>query len=172
MLQSKQNGFSLIEVLVALAFLTIISLSVIQLLTRSQQAAEIAREDFVATNLAREGLELVRDVRDTNWFSTVDRSLWIDQEMCNAPFTYDAASLRNHEPVGSQSQSQLYIQTNGEWAHTPTGEATQYDRILTVNCSEKDNDPAYVTVQSRVTWLNRGQPHDVVLQEKLYNWLP
>lgn len=169
--KSNQFGFTLLEVLVALSFLTVISLSTIQLITRARQSADLARQDFVAVNLAREGLELVRAVRDTNWFLIPDRSLWIDEDMCQS-FTYDASKLRAEDPVGPQGASILYIQANGEWTHTPSGVPTQYSRVFEVDCSEKDNDPGIVTVTSRVTWQDRGTPHEVALKEKLYNWLP
>ena len=169
--KNNQRGFTLLEVLVALSFLTIISLSTIQLITRARQAADLARQDFVAVNLAREGLELVRATRDTNWFSTVDRSLWIQEDMCQS-FTYDAAMLRARASVGSPAASALYIQQNGEWGHDVSGEPTQYEREFDVDCSEKDRDPGVVTITSRVTWQDRGLPHEVLLREKLYNWLP
>lgn len=165
------KGFSLIEVLVALAFLTIVSLSVIQLVTRARQAAEVARQDFVAANLAREGLELVRAVRDTNWFASSDRSLWIQDDMCDT-FTYDSEMLREGADVGSEAVADLYIQDNDEWTHSAAGESTPYQRVLTVDCNDKDSDPAFVTVTAEVRWQNRGLPHEVVLKEKLYNWLP
>ncbi len=64
------EGFGLIEVMASVAIITtglVASLTLLQMLTRAtgESGARI-----VAQNLAREGIELVRHVRDTNWLET------------------------------------------------------------------------------------------------------
>lgn len=165
-------GFSLIEVLVALSLLTVVFLGIVQLMARSGQVAEQAQDKFIAASLAREGLELVRAVRDTTWFTDADRSHWIQGAMCG-DFTYDAARLRQQQPFGTSADSRLYIQSDGQWTHQPnTSGETSFQRVMSVDCSEKDNTPPRVTVSSRVGWDYRGQQREVVLKERLYNWLP
>jgi len=172
MSKSSIKGFTIIEVLVALFFLITITFAVIQLVTRASQVAQRAQEGFVAANIAREGVELIRARRDTQWFTDADRSNWIPSQMCDSPFTFDAISLRNRYGVTVGGAGDLYIASNGEWSHTPSDTTTPYKRVLEVDCSEKDGDPGFVTTTSRVTWVSRGESREVVLKEKLYNWLP
>lgn len=171
MLTNNNKGFTLIEVLVALFILVTITFAVIHLITRSQQVAGLAQENFVAVNIAREGLELVRATRDTQWFQDPDRANWIPDTMCGGNFTLDAVTVRSHATVFSSGDGALYIADNGEWTHALTNTPTPYKRTLAVDCSNKDGDPSYVTVSATVTWVSRGQARNVVLKEKLYNWL-
>lgn len=171
--RNNQFGFTLIEVLVAVSILVVISLGVIQLLVRSKQVADTGREKFVATNLAREGLELVRALRDTNWFTDDDRSHWIADSMCST-FTYDVEQFQAGGDVGDEFSSVLFIHPDGSWSHAagPDGVATPYSRELEVDCSQRESGPAQVVVTSRVSWEGRGGTQEVVLKDKLYNWLP
>lgn len=177
---ASQEGFTLIGVLVALTMVSVVTIGIAQLMTRAEQVVQIARSEFIATNLAREGLELVRSVRDTNWFTDDNRAHWIDDRMCGQ-FTYDANDARHHHSPGGIDKAQLFIHgSNQEWRHSgSSSEITLFSRILEVDCTEKDNDPAdpnanpaFVLVTSRVFWEERGQEREVVLKEKLYNWFP
>lgn len=172
--RGSQFGFTLIEVLVALSLLVLVSLGVIQLVLRSKQVADVGGEQFVAANLAREGVELVRSLRDTTWFTDDDRSHWISDAMCGT-FTYDIDRLHNGDfEVGAEDEADILIQDDGHFSHAslPDSVATPFARVLEVDCSEREGNPPYVTVIARVSWENRGQPREVLLKEKLYNWLP
>ncbi|MBI3250543.1 MAG: prepilin-type N-terminal cleavage/methylation domain-containing protein [Candidatus Andersenbacteria bacterium] len=173
MQSSSQQGLTLIGVLVATIILSIIGVSASQLLTRSERVAEVASSEFVASNIAREGLELVRAMRDNNWFQGDDETEWIGEELC-AEFTYDTAAARAGDGPGSVDDAALFIdkQTH-EWGHrTGNGDDSGYSRVLEINCDERNSEIPYVTVTSTIRWEVRGQERDVVLKERLYNWMP
>jgi len=65
-LKSKK-GLSLIGVLIATTLLSGSVIFIGRLLTNRSDVVGISRDLLIATNNAREGLELVRAVRDTNW---------------------------------------------------------------------------------------------------------
>lgn len=67
--QKQKSNFTLIETLVALIVLAVGVLSVIALSTKSYTSISLQRNKLIANNLAREGVELVRNVRDENWMS-------------------------------------------------------------------------------------------------------
>lgn len=60
-------GFTLVEIIVMLAILTIGVLGTLAVATLAVNTSEDNERRTVATNLAREGVELVRAVRDSNW---------------------------------------------------------------------------------------------------------
>lgn len=62
-----QAGFTLIEVVVALAILGIGILGVVATANFSKRASTDNERTVVALNLAREGIESVRTIRDSNW---------------------------------------------------------------------------------------------------------
>ncbi len=183
MSSADQHGFTLIGVMVATVILSALSITVAQVMSRAEPLVDMGREQFIAANLAREGLELVRAVRDTNWLSGDDRSQWLAGGLCNDSdtsyfdtdrrFTLDVDMVRNFEGVGDFEQSQLSIQDNGLWTHAANaGTATSYHRVLSIDCSTKESEPPFVIVTSQVAWQSRGQERQVVVKEKLYNWLP
>ncbi len=64
----KDNrGQSLVELLVALFILIVAITATIVLIVTSINAGRDSRDKLVGTNLAREALEIVRNIRDSNW---------------------------------------------------------------------------------------------------------
>jgi type II secretory pathway pseudopilin PulG len=63
---SKKSGFSILEVVLAAAVLTIGLVAVIGLISSSMKSSMTSRDQAVATELMQEGIELVRNVRDNN----------------------------------------------------------------------------------------------------------
>lgn len=178
----NQKGFTLIEVMVAVVIISVLAVTVTQVMSRAEATVDVSRETFVAVNIAREGLELVRSVRDSNWFADDDRTLWLQQGLCDdssqsyldddRQFTLDAEGVRNNSGVGSVADAALYIDEDGGWTHARMSEKTPYERVIHIDCSTKINNPPYVTVTAEVLWRSRGQDRNVTLREKLYNWLP
>ncbi len=184
----NNRGFTLIEVMVSISILLIGSLAALQLMARTQHTVHIARNRFVATNVAREGLELARAVRDTNWFISEDPKLsdWA-ATLCPDPsasrsFTLDAKMVREGSAVGDVEKPKLYIQSgNNEWTHEQNGNSAKFSgfsRTLTVNCEKYLNqtpetlkeNPEYIIVTAHVTWQEDNQERSVDLTQKLYNW--
>ena len=66
-LRRNQSGITLIETLVASSILIIGIVAALILAVYSLRVVETSKQELVATNLAREGLEVVRNIRDTNW---------------------------------------------------------------------------------------------------------
>jgi hypothetical protein len=65
--RSDRRGIGLLEAMVALLVLMIGIVSIIVLMLSSTLSARISRDQLMASNLAREGVEIVRSVRDSNW---------------------------------------------------------------------------------------------------------
>lgn len=61
------RGETLVEVLIALVVLIMGAFAGVKLLGLAVINTQVAEERVIATNLAREGLEAVRSIRDTNW---------------------------------------------------------------------------------------------------------
>jgi type II secretory pathway pseudopilin PulG len=63
----SRRGETLVEVFVAIIILVVGALSAVKLLGLASINNQLTKERVIATNLAREGLEAVRNIRDTNW---------------------------------------------------------------------------------------------------------
>jgi type II secretory pathway pseudopilin PulG len=88
----NKRGTSLVEVLIALFILVISGTAITTLLITSMHAASISAEKLVATNLAREGVEGVINMVNTNWlrfpsnsdcWNTIDKDT-TDVDSCNS----------------------------------------------------------------------------------------
>ena len=66
---SESAGFTLIEVLVALAILTVAISPLLVTAVSSLRVSALIQNNLIASNLAQEGIEIIRNIRDTNWAS-------------------------------------------------------------------------------------------------------
>lgn len=64
-----KRGFTLLETIIAISIVLFGVISIITLMLSSRLASDITSDEFVAINLAREGVEAVRAVRDANWLA-------------------------------------------------------------------------------------------------------
>jgi Tfp pilus assembly protein PilV len=177
---SKSAGITLVGILVATFILAAGAIAVSRLTGSAERFTGVGREITIATNLSREGLELIRAVRDTNWFSDETADHWLDRGICsgngqdssekNRQLTIEPDTVRLGDTLGL-GDTQLYINSNGAFTHKG-GSKTLYKRVVSVDCSTKDDEPQFVTVTSSVTWNSRNLDREVVLKERLYNWLP
>ena len=62
-----KKGFSLIEILVVFFIVSVSLLGVLSLLIQNIQVQSINKNNLIASSLSQEGVELIRQVRDSNW---------------------------------------------------------------------------------------------------------
>lgn len=65
--QSKTRGFTLVEIIVVIFVITIGLLAVFNVIQNITIFSRLAASRLTAVYLAQEGIELVRNQRDTNW---------------------------------------------------------------------------------------------------------
>ncbi|MCF7812213.1 hypothetical protein K9M59_01265 [Candidatus Gracilibacteria bacterium] len=81
-LKTKSRGESIAEILVSTAILVIILTSVFGLISQGMKTTINIENRVRAINIAREGIEAVRNIRDTNWlqYSGDRRNKWLCAE--------------------------------------------------------------------------------------------
>ncbi len=180
-IRKLHSGLSLIGVVVALFILSVGTLATSQLVAQSRQIGGLAREKFIALNLAREGLELAANLRDTNWFTPIKVS-WV-AGLCETSFAENRTITIDrdlHVRIFVDDKSpdpQLYQDNLGNYTHKKAGNAlTPYKRLLTVDCRQQNpadpvTIPAFIEITSRVSWQSRGSDREVSLKTRLYDWL-
>ena len=79
MTATKKSGETLVEIIFAVTILTAFLTIIFQILSRTVDLNFGIKNRVIALNLAREGLEGVRNIRDTNWLKYSDdrRRKWI-----------------------------------------------------------------------------------------------
>jgi len=134
------------EVIVALAVVTTGVISGLTLTTYNLTSTVFSQRRLVAANLAREGIEVVRQIRDSNWLNGQDWNqgiaapneyrLTIDFD----PALYDpAGSVWTFSPVTQTVDIEdcddclIYLDPDsGIYSHDSVGTPTSYKRLITI----------------------------------------
>lgn len=159
------KGFSLIEVVLALFFLTVGVAGAYNLIGRTVAFSSKTSNQLVASYLAQEGLEIVRNIRDSNLLAIRKgaEATWLQGlEGCasGCDIDYDNNAL---DP--SLSNADIYFD-GSFYTHQALGDKTLFQRSIVV--SAQGNDAANIDV--KVQWDQKGSPDKVQASMKLYNW--
>jgi len=166
----NQKGQSLIETMVAISVIIIGLFSIFALASFSLSSQGASKTQIVATNLAREGIEVVRNIRDSNWLAIdagvllpsdwwkdIDEGYW-RAELKIGDRTWQLAS-------GGGEDYRLKLDSSSRYTHAPGENAVFYRKIYIDRIGNNQ-----IKVQSIVDWVERGRSHNIILEDRLYNW--
>ncbi|MBI2459340.1 MAG: hypothetical protein HYV53_02175 [Parcubacteria group bacterium] len=163
----KNNlGISILEVIVAMTIITLGLVGVLSLVIQNVKAQYINKNVLIASDLAGEGLELIRNVRDFNWLTP--GNTWKQNIVGDGTYTIDYGGLISiNMAVNSinDAGARLYLNSDGFYVHTATADTTNFYRLITV----VDNGD-YLDVKCTIRWQDGAQEHDYTAQTYLYNW--
>lgn len=163
--QQNRRGQMIIEATVAASIMVVGLLGIFVLVSRSLNMYHTAAQEYVATNLAAEGIEVAKNILDAN---LINGRAW------NAGFAFigskyygiqynstDMASVS-----GSPDKYLLYDLTTGRYSYD-TGNPTVYKRVVTITNDPEDK----IQVNSKVTYnISTGATFEVDLEDHFYNW--
>lgn len=193
---NKQRGFSMIETLVAITMLTLAVSAPLALAGRSLIAANYAKDQVTAFNLAQEAIEVVRSLRDRqliciahgvtvgggvctptdDWLTHIKdvSGTLVGTTASPIPFTVNTNSgvlLRctsTCSPLNFQSSTGFYTYDSGA-GYT----ASRFTRTVTVT---RRDAPAtgQATIRAVVTWTSGGlgSLRTVSIEEDILQWVP
>ena len=178
--KSKRAGFTLVETLVAISILLIAVAAPISLIGDSVHRIYYAKDEAVAVNLAKEGIEIIRQVRDTNMLSSASGG-WL-MNLSNGTYTVDPGStLVNNGQAGNDQSFTAVILCGASCVPQPiyydatTGlyrqgagfsTRTQFSRIVTISGAL----PNERQVTSTVSWQTGGSLGTVSATENIFSW--
>ncbi len=107
MLTQKKSGESLIEVIMAIFVIGVGSTVATTLIVTALQANVFSRDSLQAVNLASEGIEAVRSIRDSNWikFSSNKEICWNSSPDPLKPCKADNNTGLNTNPISAGNYS-------------------------------------------------------------------
>lgn len=157
------KGFTLIETLFAVLIFSTALISLMAISGRGVSATNIAKQQIVAQYLAQEGIEVVRNIRDSNFIS--NNPNWLDgiddctsSNPCNVVYGSQAPT------VSSQTSSIVFQDANGFFQDI--GDNSGYRRSIKV-IQRSPND---YLVQSEVVWNTRTIERRVLLETIITRW--
>lgn len=175
--QKKNKGFTLIEMIVAVFIFTISLTALMSIASRGLKVANLAQKQVVADYLALEGVEVVRNLRDSAFLSFNNSNNWqnvFNQDNClnsGDPCEFILGSGISLVPCSSDcrvyySEADYAYRQGTAAGSNPIYVDSGFTREITFD-STSNPDELNVTVV--VAW-NGGQDN-VSYSENLYLWL-
>jgi hypothetical protein len=189
-INNKQAGQGLIEVIIAIFIIASGISGAVTLTYSNLRSNESSITQIIGANLAREGVEVVRNLRDENWLLGSDWLNAIIGTDSDAILDYDISTnlwKLDFDKNGIAS-GRLLRDANGSYNHTD-GVYTEYYRLMTIyvilcehkvsgnlrtitqfqTCIANENNVG-IKVKSEVQWQENGGIKSYKIEENLYNW--
>jgi type II secretory pathway pseudopilin PulG len=151
-----KKGFTLLETVIALGILIAGTLIIYSATSRVLSQSQEEKTKFVASYLAQEGIEVVRNLRDTNWVSGA--ADWKEGLSAgNYLVQYNSSALLAYQNIPLKIDgSHLYNYSSGT--------DTSFYRKITLSSPSAD----ILKVVAEISWSGESSP--LTAEEFLYNW--
>ncbi len=156
----KEQGFTLIETMVALFVLSFTLLGMVSLIIINITNAKHIEKNLIAGNLAQEGLEIVRAMRDNNWLSGGDFGDFLPGDG-EYRVQWNDMALR---PLGANPA--LDFDSDSGMYSYDSGDATMFKRKVLVERISDEEIKVLVTVE----WILRTGPAQLQAESHLFDW--
>lgn len=188
-----QSGQSLLETIFALWILIMVITAILALTVSSIGGQKESESQIVANNLAREGIEIVRNFRDSNWLAGNQWDANFSQATNNkarAEFNGEDYSWQISFNASADLFSNNYLlyasTTAGFFTHHNTDgskSSSFYRRLIFDDICQLGNNPEEIKfpcnvdekkigirITAQVGWLDRGERRTISLQDLIYDW--
>lgn len=172
------SGFSLMEVLVAI-YIIITALSGIMVLVTSINASSsVSSSKLVAANLAQEGIELVKSIRDfnlglngwDNWFAEFNGATCYYLQ-------YDSLDLDNQIFCNEETPVLQYNSATGLYGYNGYNDYAggadtpfAYRRKIILTGNPSGLNDAEIKVEVVVSWTEHNRSQTITVEDRLWNW--
>jgi type II secretory pathway pseudopilin PulG len=163
----KSAGFSLIEVVISVFLVAVGLVSSVQLISSGIYTSLDSRDQMIAAELAQEGVELVRNIRDNNWLNEGNGGSFTyfpnNRQNCRIDKNYDYDVTPN---IGCHinDDKRLYLENNFYVHNSTNTTSTKFHRRLDISDSSANRE-----LKVYVYWgadLDNGADPDCKLSNK------
>lgn len=152
----KKNSFTLIEVIAAIFVITVGIVGILSLLSQLIVSSALYSKRLIVAYLAQEGIEIVRNIRDTNW---LEGKNW-DHGLGTGDWQAD------YDDINLSPYADIPLKINGNFYNYEAGSDTIFKRKITITKPQAH----ILEVRVQILWQERGRSHQLTVQENLYNW--
>jgi len=144
-----------VEIIIAISIFFIGVVGIFSLLASSIKTASFSVDNFTASQLAQEGMEIVRNIRDQNWlnFEAYSTGLLTCQAGCEIDY--------NDAVFGTYQAGLLKIDSNSFYNYQQ-GANSKFKRKITIT-----PQTGFLNIKTEVFW---GQNQSYRTQDNLYDW--
>ncbi|MBI5220794.1 MAG: hypothetical protein HY978_03080 [Candidatus Liptonbacteria bacterium] len=163
-------GQTIVETLVAVSVLTVGFLGILGLLNQSLGLNRVVADSYVGSYLAAEGVEIIKNLTDTNVINGQPWNSGIGPNCPPAPgyqldYASTAGNLQNYNP----SQSLYYDPAAHRYNIQAMGNPTTFRRKVEICWIGPQSNE--MRVNSTVTWTTRGgAQYSVNVEDHFYKW--
>lgn len=158
----QNKGFTLLEVVIAVFFVTVSMGGVFTVIQKSFDIISISGSRLVAANLAQEGIEVVRNIRDTNWLEGENWDTGLSAGEWEVQYDDGDGDLT----LWSDPGMYLNIDANGFYSYG-AGDQTRFKRKIIIS-DELDGSKKIIV---DIMWKERGgKEYTYTAQGLLYDW--
>ena len=169
----KERGFTIIELIITIAILSFGIIGVYGAFYPAISLAYNISHRLTAANLAQEGLEIVRNIRDNNFIASSSNPevLWYAgllgcETGCQADYKTGTSSEGQSNQLSPYNPNNfLKITEDGLYGYD-TGVDTMFKRQIIIHQESTD----VLKVTALVAWDYNGQPFSFEVDAYLYNW--
>ncbi|MBU6141945.1 hypothetical protein KGO95_02380 [Patescibacteria group bacterium] len=154
-----RKGQMMVEATIAITIAIIGLLGIFSLTSSSLGETQIVTSQYVGSNLASEGIEIVKNMIDKNVLQNQPWNIGITAGDYEGDYSATALSPFTGSPL-------LFDPVTGFYQYT-TGNTTSYIRKITIDTISADE----IKVTSYVSWTTRGGgAFNVDAEDYFYNW--
>lgn len=171
--KTNNRGFSILESMVAITILLIAVVGPLSTIGNSLAQIYIARDQMVAINLAQEGIEAVRQIRDSNMITgwNGETKDWFEGIYTDTPRNFYTLDVYANNPsvvecTACTDSTGSVIKIDSEGREVMVGGTdTKFSRVIhVVHVSTNE-----VSITSKVYWTTSGgTPKDITVTESLF----
>lgn len=185
-LESKKNnscksgvGFTIIELVISVSILSVAIIGIYASFSMMSVLSTEMSDRLIAVYLAQEGLEIVKNIRDTNWMSQdLEARSWDEglsacenEPGCEVDYKTNGSA---ESPVYPWQERFLTTSSDAGFYGYSAGEETKFKRKITIN---KSSAPYALRVKAEVFWNSKptiinptGAEESIIVENILYDW--
>jgi prepilin-type N-terminal cleavage/methylation domain-containing protein len=162
--QHQESGFTLVEVLVAVFLFSVVLTSTSYALNTNLSNAILVKNNFLASGFAQEGVEIMRNLRDEDWFAS--RPFGSFGGVGALPDGDYRVQWDSTVPVPIIGADVPLRKDSGFYGYG-SGNNTIFFRRITVTTITPDVEKRIVVT---ITWKEKKLDKSLSAEEHLFNW--
>lgn len=162
----KREGITIVETMVALTSGVVALLGILTLLTRTLSLNTEIRFKFIAAHLAAEGIEVMKNIIDTNYANGLPWNQGVADGVYQG-VSYDTTILSPSLPA----LPLCFERTQGIYAYTSECGSVVSEVVspFTRTVEVENVDAGHVVVRATLRW-GEGEKDVVVLEDQFFDW--
>lgn len=161
-IMTNMRGFTLVEIIIAIAIISLVSVGAMTAISLSLNSAVRISNDLIAANLAQEGLEVMRGIRDRDWH--LGNSF-------GASFPNNGSYLveARDQSLNPFAETFLKKDSNGFYNYT-SGQDTIFKRKIIIESSGQNPTTVERVIKVEVYWQEKSGPKTIQAELRLFSW--